>query len=400
MTSPACQKTARGWAGCAPPAPPDFQHLADEGPVTVAAPGPERASNLHAGGCSDAAQAAIKAINLRRQLLARASELNDLLAPFPGRFPETETAIAALGAALATELPADSRGLAPGRRRRPRSGLTKAGQIKVLHGQLRWARSRRAAADKKLHEMGRAREPTRNALSIQWIVRVCLANPVTSARGFAASWADLVGTGQKGVSRKTITKIRNAFVEFCLELNRKELCQAVAAQVQRLAPSQKPARGAARPRGIVRPASATTAAVVVLMHVQDEARMRLRQTLDDRGSRSRTASVQAHVCALRTGSGLPIDVYSEIDALANKTGETLATSFEAELRRVAGIAANGVPKNGISLDCVYFLAHVLIGDGVAANAKVGDFLFQTYASGATQLPFTLPQPNERMPRVD
>ena len=55
-------------------------------------------------------------------------------------------------------------------------------------------------------------------------------------------------------------------------------------------------------------------------------------------------------------------------------GETLATSFEAELRRVAGGAANGVPENGISLDCVYFLAHVLIGDGVAANAKVGDFI--------------------------
>ena len=54
-----------------------------------------------------AAEAAHRGINLRRQLVAGASELHELLAPFPGRFPE---------------LPPDLRGLAPGRRRRPMGG--------------------------------------------------------------------------------------------------------------------------------------------------------------------------------------------------------------------------------------------------------------------------------------
>ena len=71
--------------------------------------------------------------------------------------------------------------------------------------------------------MRRARENKNNRFSAQWIVRVCLAMPTQSARAFAQSHADLVGRGRHGMGRATISKIRDAFVEVCKEMNGKEI---------------------------------------------------------------------------------------------------------------------------------------------------------------------------------
>ena len=58
-----------------------------------------------------------------------------------------------------------------------------------------------------------------NRMTPAFLTKVALAWPSTSARGFATSWRDLVGVGESGCSRPTISKVKDAFAEVCKRMS-------------------------------------------------------------------------------------------------------------------------------------------------------------------------------------
>ena len=273
----------------------------------------------------------------------------------------------------------------------------------------------------KLTSLTKARDSDRNALSPEWMVRVFLSMPTVSARGVAQAHADLVGRGQQGCSRGSITRIRNAFVVMAMEMNSQELltmakqylggflgpaAAAKAAATRRSRPG--PAAGArttgghasaaagarsaggraltaasARSTGGLASAAAdarspgghaltaasarstgglartsvdsparaaeaarskNTAACFVLLHVHDEARLRLRHKDSATGSpsKSRGSSAQGHVLSLRAGEAAPVEVHRHLGALEHKDAACIATSLERALRDTAKAVAGSV----------------------------------------------------------
>ena len=92
-------------------------------------------------------------------------------------------------------------------------------------------------------------------------------------------------------------------------------------------------------------ASECTAAGAVLLHVHDEARLRLRYTEPEGGGATKTrgANVQCHVCSLRVGTAPPLEIYRNLDALANKRAVTVATCLERVVREVGKAVGDAVP---------------------------------------------------------
>ena len=133
----------------------------------------------------------------------------------------------------------------------------------------------------------------RQRLTVPWLVRLCLTAPIQSARAFANVHADLTGTADsRGCSRKTIDRIRCAFVQVCLKGGKAEIQDLVeriyhegvdspgrpaAASSASLAPGQICGSGSRQVHGSeTRQSNATGVRFVVLLHVQDEAKLRLR----------------------------------------------------------------------------------------------------------------------------
>ena len=79
------------------------------------------------------------------------------------------------------------------------------------------------------------------------------------------------------------------------------------------------------------------------MRIHDEARLRLRhKAADGSPSKSGTSSVQRNVLSLRAGAGEPLEVHRRLEALENKTAETIATSLERALRDTAAAVGASV----------------------------------------------------------
>ena len=119
----------------------------------------------------------------------------------------------------------------------------------------------------------------------------------------------------------------------------------------------------------------------MLLHVHDEARLRLRHKDSATGSpsKSRGSSVQGHVLYLRAGEAAPVDVYRHLEALEHKDAACIATSLERALRdtakAVAGSVSPGLLRaNGGFVENIFFV-HILVGDGVSTNQKAARFLW-------------------------
>ena len=102
--------------------------------------------------------------------------------------------------------------------------------------------------------------------------------------------------------------------------------------------------------------------------MHDEAALRLRSHLDERlaqaPSRSRGSKVQQHVLTWHIGVAA-CEVPVELEALADKSAVTLATSIDRAMRQTAARAAQVLP-NG----CEAWMFKFVVGDGVAANGRV------------------------------
>ena len=95
------------------------------------------------------------------------------------------------------------------------------------------------AAEQELIEYKRGNAEGRHQwMRLPWLVRVCMAKPLSSARAFAQAHADLVGGANvrdgAGCSRPTITSIQCAFVDLCEERNIHEIVAIVTSQFDQI----------------------------------------------------------------------------------------------------------------------------------------------------------------------
>ena len=169
------------------------------------------------------------------------------------------------------------------------------------------------------------------------------------------------------MSKASINRAHDAFAELVKELAAEELSAFVAQNIGVVAAfGAGPSTGA---DGCADPSFLSLAPV----HLHDEAALRLRSHLDERltqaPSRSRGSKVQQHVLTWRIGVAA-CEVPVELEALADKSAVTLATSIDRAMRQTAARVAQMLP-NG----CEAWVAHVVVGDGVAANGRAARILW-------------------------
>ena len=286
------------------------------------------------------------------QLGPLVTKLRDLALAFQAHFarcglasayPRTATALNALQCSLAAEFPYSR---AP-RQQRKQSCVAKLRQrayrlkkqVMKLEAELRRHTSTKTVGGR---------------VSQEWLMRVFLAAPHSSARALAHSFRAVAGTDDCTVSHPTISKIKDAWVEMYKEMTYTSAREVVATH---LASAEGPA----------------ALRTVYLVHVQDEADIRLRSSEARDGPsvprRGRASKVQAHVVTLVAG-GLRREIPTEFDALGDKSAATLATSLEALLRLIVGAVLPQRSVHGSGAreeEPEVWMMHVLIGDGIPTN---------------------------------
>ena len=222
----------------------------------------------------------------------------------------------------------------------------------------------------------------------EFLAKVSLAWPTTCASNFHAAWQDLVGTGVAGCARSTITNIRDAFAEVVKQQSSSALSSMLAAGFRAkavdatvLTPEMSAASSAeALPvsSAALAPASSMTFPVVALLHIHDEASLRLRSSADIDSAapaRSRSSKVQQHSVYVHGPSASAFQWPSELHPLANKTAAVLATSLRQVLLQVVeciGVALNMSATN--NNDVRAWLLHILVSDGLNTNEAAAKIL--------------------------
>ena len=301
-------------------------------------------------------------------------------------FPEISAALSALDTAVNESLPRW-----PAKRRRQGKGAgkgsysqsRKASALKRLRNQVAWLRRTRAEAFDTIRELKGAKRGKYNIMSPAFNAKVALSSLVTSPRGFAQTWSDLIGVKDAGCSRTTISRIRDAFIGVVVPMVHGEVEAAIKRQVSTNA--SPAASGAGRPHVFS----------VALLHIQDEASLRLRsKTAADSAAsapvRSRGSKVQQNALWLHVGAPHMWPLLAELHPLHDKTARTIATSLASALQSAADIVREGckdVP-DGAGLDV--WLIHVLVGDGIASNEKAARILRALKEEDVRTTKLTLP----------
>ena len=192
------------------------------------------------------------------------------------------------------------------------------------------------------------------------IAKIALSVPSASARSFAQALTDLVGRGNAGVSRPTISSVRDAFAEVAKEVVHRVAMDHIREAASVFEDGFSTAASGAR---ALRPVFC-----VALLHVQDEARLRLRsaEPADTAPARSRSSKVQQHALWMHVAS-IAAPLLTELDALADKTAATIATSLLATLRGVASSTASVLAEKLDARQTDLWFLHVLVGDGIGTN---------------------------------
>jgi len=203
-------------------------------------------------------------------------------------------------------------------------------------------------------------------VSQEWLMRVFLAAPHASARALAHSFRAVAGTDDCTVSRPTISKIKDAWVELYKDM------------------IYTSARGIVATHMVFSEGPAAVRAVYIV-HVQDEADICLRSSDARDGPlvprRGRASKVQSHVVTLVAG-GQRREIPTELDALGGKTAATLATSLEAILRRIVVAVLPQFLAHGSGAreeEPEVWMMHILIGDGVPTNLAAAKLVWARIA---------------------
>ena len=247
------------------------------------------------------------------------------------------------------------------------SAATGAARDRKCYHQARRLRKERDALALQLRRMSGAKEG--GQLSQEWLLRIFLAKPNVSARFVEQSFGDIVGSDVTTVSRFSLNRVRDAWVEMY-----KPMVLTV---------------GAGLVAQCVHHSTACKAdfTPIYLLQVQDEADIRLRSERDRDGpavpSRSRSSKVQQSVLSLHGECGQAVKLPCELEALGDKSAPTLATSFERLLRSVVeGILPSSRQPQAAAPERQpqaaapeLWVLHLLIGDGIATNEKAAKLLW-------------------------
>ena len=299
--------------------------------------------------------------------------LRDLLYKFKSRFaddmqlyPEVLAAFGALEVAVEEHFPR-RRPLALGRPR-----LEPAGTIRKLRLRLKRLRKtqRQLKAEAKAAKVAKDKS-NKNAITPEFLVKVALSWPSTVARSFATSWRDLVGVGQAGLSRISIDRIRDQFVEVIQQMRGEQCKQVVrsAALAATNVAASAPSSAAPGASSVAAPgASVTGIPCTAVLHIHDEASLRLRSSAetDTTGpNRSRSSKVQQHVVQVFVPDHAPMRWFSDLHPLADKSAKVLATSLLTILRQLEGPVCEGM-ASAKTTERPWFV-HWLVGDGISTN---------------------------------
>ena len=211
-------------------------------------------------------------------------------------------------------------------------------------------------------------------LSQEWILRVILSAPNASGRGLVDSFKMAVASDSSALSRQSMSCIKASFLEFWKEMNHEQVREFLSMQLRGVV--SETARGVS---------AAPPFLGVILLHVQDEAELRLLSS--DSSSRpglprrSRTSKVQLHVVRLlckRKEFQLP----QELQALQDKSAPTLATSLLSVLKMWMPTVQAALPRaaahkgNGSGSPKEIWFTHCLVGDGIATNEAAAKLLWE------------------------
>ena len=290
-------------------------------------------------------------------------------------YPQAAKALGLLKEAIDAEVaPALSLGL---RRKRRASGAAATGAPAAATGGDRdrkyymqaFRLKKQNAQLKKEVQCHIATKAAGGKISAEWLMRVFLSQPTSSARALAQSFVDVAGSDVTTVGRTSIGKIRDAWVEMYKPMVLRTGADLVAFTVQ----------GAA--------VAGAGFAPIFLLHVQDEADIRLRSSDVRDGpampSRSRASKVQQNCLTLFGAGQQQVAIPTELEALGDKTAPTLATSFERLLRAVAAQilpspqAADLGPQPQAGPEVWMF--HILVGDGINTNEAAAKILWSCMA---------------------
>lgn len=265
-------------------------------------------------------------------------------------YPQTADAMRRLRAAIDAEVPR-GRGL-----KRPAEGRSVSSRKHYLR-----ARRLKTETDKLRAEIANHTKSKANGYQItpDWILRIFLAMPAASSRGMEHCFRDVVGADGNLLSRRTIGRVRDAWVELYKSMVLKVGADRVAGAI-----------GAANDARV-------GFAPLYILHVQDEADIRLRSG-DALGvaipRRSRASKVQQNVVELITNVG-SLDIPTELEALGDKTAATLATCFERLLRSIAANVLPPTSPRAASTEPETWLFHIIVGDGIATNEAAAKLLW-------------------------
>ena len=209
-------------------------------------------------------------------------------------------------------------------------------------------------------------------LSQEWILRVILSAPNASGQGLVDAFKMAVASDSSALSRLSMGSIKPSFLEFWKEMNHSKVREFVSMQLREVV------SGTALGVSAVPPFLG-----VILLHVQDEAELRLLSS--DSSSRpglprrSRTSKVQLHVVRLlckRKEFQLP----QELQALQDKSAPTLATSLLSVLKTwmptVQAASPKAAARTGSRSPKEIWFTHCLVGDGVATNEAAAKRLWE------------------------
>ncbi|MCP3883447.1 MAG: hypothetical protein GY701_34335, partial [Sulfitobacter sp.] len=130
------------------------------------------------------------------------------LAPDAAELTDIAARIDALSDAVNEALPMGE--LRQRRRGRERDvGFGTPTRVRKLLNKLNYARRRRAQAETKLRAMQKAKEDDgKYRTTSEFLAKIVLSSPSACGRAFAEAWADLIGVGASGCSRRTIDRAR------------------------------------------------------------------------------------------------------------------------------------------------------------------------------------------------
>lgn len=151
-------------------------------------------------------------------------QVQEELATRKGNYPDTTDALRRLESALALEFP-----------QKAKQQTTKAA-TRCMIPTAKTSRLWKQQIKRKDAKIGQLQTEVATLLdakgkggliSSEWIVRVALANPHASARALEACFRDICGVDHNVVDRRTMGKIKDAFVEVVKEMHMNQAKQMV-----------------------------------------------------------------------------------------------------------------------------------------------------------------------------